>query len=74
MMALEVRVKELAQAKGIRNASELQRKAGLTYPQTSRFWQGGEMEMISTKALIAIAKVLGVPAKDLLVETKEEVS
>lgn len=71
MMALEVRVKELAQAKGIRNASELQRKAGLTYPQTARFWQGGEMEMISTRALVAIAKVLEVSVKDLLVETPD---
>ena len=71
-MALEVRVKEIAQAKGIRNASELQRKAGLTYPQTARFWQGGDMEMVSLRALSAIARALDVPAKDLLVETEEK--
>lgn len=72
MMALEVRVKDIALEKGIRNASELQRKAGLTYPQTARMWQGGDMEMVSLRALAAIAKALGVPAKDLLVETKDE--
>ena len=72
MMGLEVRVKEIALAKGFRNASELQRKAGLTYPQTARFWQGGEMEQVSLRALAAIAKALEVSAKDLLVETKEE--
>lgn len=72
LMTLEVRVKELAQAKGFRNASELQRKAGLTYPQTARIWQGGNMEMVNLRALAAIAKALGVSAKDLLVETKEE--
>jgi DNA-binding Xre family transcriptional regulator len=71
MMALEVRVKDIAQAKGFRNASELQRKSGLTYPQTARLWQGGEMEQVSLRALAAIAKALGVSAKDLLVETQE---
>lgn len=74
MMALEVRVKDVALAKGIRNASELQRKAGLTYPQTARIWQGGEMEQVSLRALAAIAKALGVSAKDLLVETPEDAS
>jgi DNA-binding Xre family transcriptional regulator len=74
MMALEVRVKEVAQEHGIRNASELQRKAGLTYPQTSRLWQGGAMEHVSLPALSAIAKVLGVKGTDLLVDTDERAS
>ena len=72
MMTLEVRIKDIALAKGFRNVSELQRKSGLTYPQTARFWQGGEMEMVSFRALTAIAKALGVPAKDLLIETEEK--
>jgi DNA-binding Xre family transcriptional regulator len=72
MMALEVHVRETALSKGVRNVSELQRKAGLTYPQTARLWQGGEVDKISLNALAAIAKALGVSAKDLLVETAEE--
>lgn len=71
MMALEVHIREIAQRKGIRNVSELQRKAGLTYPQTARLWQGGDVEMVNLKALTAIAKVLGVSAKDLLIETED---
>ncbi len=71
MMALEVRIREIAQSKGVRNASELQRKAGLTYPQTARLWQGGEITEVNLRALVAIAKALGVSAKDLLVETGE---
>jgi DNA-binding Xre family transcriptional regulator len=72
MMALEVQVREIALEKGFRNISELQRKTGLTYPQTARLWQGGSMEMVSLRALAAIAKALGVSAKDLLVETPDE--
>jgi len=68
MMALEVQVREIALEKGIRNVSELQRKAGLTYPQTARLWQGGAIAEVNLNALVAIAKVLGVSAKDLLVE------
>lgn len=71
MMALEVRIKDVAKAKGFRNVSELQRKAGLTYPQTARLWQGGDIDEISLRALSAIAKALGVSAMELLVETKE---
>lgn len=71
-MALEVRIREIARSKGFNNVAELQRASGLTYPQTARLWQGGEMQQVSLQALVAIAKALGVPAKDLLVETKDD--
>lgn len=71
MTVLRVRVKEVALAKGIRNVAELQQKAGLTYPQTARLWQGGDMESVSLRALEKIAKALGVSAKELLVEREE---
>ena len=74
MMALEVRIREVAQQKGVRNVSELQRKAGLTYPQTARLWQGGAIAEVNLNALAAIAKALGVSAKDLLIETEDRVS
>lgn len=71
MMALEVRIREIAKAKGFNNVAELQRASGLTYPQTARLWQGGDMQQVSLRALSAIAKALDVPAKDLLMETEE---
>lgn len=71
MMALEVRIRKIAMEKGFHNVAELQQKSGLTYPQTARLWQGGEMQMVSLRALAAIAKTLGVSAKDLLVETPD---
>lgn len=70
-MALEVRVRQIAQEKGVPNVAVLAEKAGLTYPQTARLWQGGYMQTVSLHALAAIAKALEIPAKDLLVETEE---
>jgi DNA-binding Xre family transcriptional regulator len=71
-MALEVRVRKLAHEKGFRNAAQLQKATGLTYPQVSRLWAEGYMESVSLRALAAVAKALGVSAKDLLVETEDE--
>lgn len=67
-MMLKVIVKQVAQARGVENTRQLQKRTGLTYPQTARLWQGGNMESVNLRALEAIGRALGVPAKDLLEE------
>ena len=70
MMPLRLIVKEVAEQHSITNASQLQQKAGLTYPLTRRLWQGGNMESVNLRALEAIGRALGVKAKDLLEEVE----
>ncbi len=72
MMALEVKIREMAKQKGFKNAAELQRATNLTYPQVARLWAEGYMESVSLRALVAVAKALDVSAKDPLIETADE--
>ncbi len=65
---LRIIVKDVAMLHGIKNASQLQLRAGITPPLARRLWQGGNLERVNLKALEAIGKALGVPAKELLEE------
>jgi DNA-binding Xre family transcriptional regulator len=71
IMTLTVRVREAAQEKHIPTVAQLARRTGLTPEQVKRLWQGGAIDGVSFKALSTIGKLLGVKAKDLIVEEEE---
>lgn len=73
-MALRLRVREVAEAKGI-TLAQLQRRADLGMTTTRRMWygtgdgnaEGKPLQNVALDVLDRIAKVLGVEPCDLLV-------
>ena len=73
-MAARLRVKELAEARGL-NMSQLQRRSGLTMGMIRRYWynEGKERQLdgVSLSALAKIAHVLGVQPGELIAGERE---
>ncbi len=70
----KLRVQEVAKERGL-NLSQLQKKAGVTMPSVRRYWyntrdgkvEGEALREVDLTVLGAIAKALGVEARDLIV-------
>ncbi len=73
-MTARLRVKELAEARGL-NISQLQRQSGLTMGMVRRYWYNegkeGQLDGVSLSALHKIASVLGVQVGELIVAEGE---
>lgn len=65
-MAVHLRVREIAEAKGFNQAS-LARASGLGFTTVRRLWHKPRQE-VSTKTLERLARALGVSIADLLEE------
>lgn len=71
---MRVRVKELAEQRGVRNLSQFQVKAGITMGTARRYWYGtsngrkeGEpLRIVDLATLEKIAEALGVDPKELI--------
>jgi len=65
-------VREVAEARGVKDATDLARRTGLAYGTAYRLWQGevgGEgNRSVGILTLHRVAKALGVKAGDLYVE------
>ena len=67
---LKLQIKEIAESQGL-NQSQLQIKAGVNMGLLRRYWHNDTGE-VRFELLAKIAKALGVPAKDLLIERDDE--
>jgi transcriptional regulator with XRE-family HTH domain len=69
MMTVRVRLKEIAESKGL-NMSQIQRRSGLTMMQIRRYWHNkgkhGALEQVSLPAIGALSRVLEVEPGELL--------
>ncbi len=69
---VNLRVRELANEKGITTIKELAARAGLAYDTAADLWHG-RMQRIDRDVLARVCKALGVRPGDLLVlDDKEE--
>jgi transcriptional regulator with XRE-family HTH domain len=67
---VRLRVKEIAEAKGF-NMSSLTRASGLGFSTVKRLWKDPYRET-STGTLARIAKVLGVPTRELIEDVPDD--
>jgi transcriptional regulator with XRE-family HTH domain len=67
---LRLRIKEVAEAKGL-NRSQLQRAAGVTLALLDRYWKSTTSE-VRLSELEKIAKALGVKASELITDDEEQ--
>lgn len=61
---IRLKVREIAEAQGL-NASQLARKADMSYPPVYKIWND-PYTPVTTTTLMRLAKALGVPATDLI--------
>jgi transcriptional regulator with XRE-family HTH domain len=66
-----MRVREVAEAHGIKNASQLSRRTGIAQTPAYNLWDGTATNP-HILTLVLIARALGVPVTDLYEETGEE--
>lgn len=75
MMAVRLRLKELAEARGL-NMSQVQRQSGLTMMLVRRYWynagKNGPLEAVNLAAIDALSKTLRVQPGDLFEHTPDE--
>ena len=57
---MKIRVREIAEAKGVRNANDLAARTGIFLRSAYRLWSG-EAKMISTDTLDRLHKTFNVP-------------
>ncbi len=69
-MAVKLRLRELAQARGL-NLSQVQRRSGLTITMVRRYWRNETTE-VSLHALDTLSELLQVTPGDLLIKAEKE--
>lgn len=72
-MGIKLRVKAIAESKGIENAAQLSRRADIAYATATRLFEGDYAERdrgIGHLTLKKVADALGVKVKDLLDEDR----
>lgn len=71
MSMARFRIKKLAEQKGIKNATELQKATNIAYSLARDLWREKDLN-IESNTLVQIAKVLEVPVRDLFEEDVPE--
>lgn len=72
MPELRLRVREIAEQRGIKSASELSRETKIAYATAYRMWRGdlgSEDKGIGIRVLYRVARALGVRFSELVEET-----
>ena len=70
MMAVQVKVKELLDGRGI-NITHFAKLANISYP-TALAWYHGTTRRIELETLASVLDGLGVELQDILIHTKDE--
>ncbi|HST51847.1 MAG TPA: helix-turn-helix transcriptional regulator [Pyrinomonadaceae bacterium] len=65
-MAVELRIKEAAEARGITTAYQLQKRMNVPPGTAARLWRG-EMRMIGLDTIDALCEAIGCEPADLIV-------
>ncbi len=70
-MAIELRIREAAEARGITTAYQLQKKMSVPPGTAARLWRG-EMRMIGLDTIEALCEAIGCEPADLIVRVREK--
>jgi len=68
---VKLQVREAAEARGIKNAAQLKKAAGISSGAAARLWKG-VAETVSLKTLDSLCAALGCKLADLLVRMEEQ--
>jgi DNA-binding Xre family transcriptional regulator len=68
---VELRIREAAEARGITNAYQLQKKMNVPPGTAARLWRG-EMKMIGLDTIDALCEAIGCEPADLIVRVQEK--
>ena len=68
---ISVRIQQVAQARGIQTAYQLQKAMGINPGMASRLWKG-EFEMIGLRTLDRLCDVLNCEPNEILVRAAEK--
>ena len=71
LVMVKLRVREAAEAGGIKNASQLAKVAGISLATAVQLWEN-ETEVVSLETLDGLCDALGCKLSDLLVRTQEQ--
>jgi DNA-binding Xre family transcriptional regulator len=70
-MAVELRIREAAEARGITTAYQLQKKMNVPPGTAARLWRG-DMRMIGLDTIDALCEAIGCEPSDLIVRRVEK--
>lgn len=70
-MAVELRIREAAEARGITTAYQLQKRMNVPPGTAARLWRG-EMRMIGLDTIDALCDAIGCEPADLIVRVAKE--
>jgi DNA-binding Xre family transcriptional regulator len=73
VMAVELRIREAAEARGITTAYQLQKRMNVPPGTAARLWRGG-MRMIGLDTIEALCEAIGCEPADLIVRTRTKKS
>lgn len=65
-MAVELRIREVAEERGITSAYQLQKRMGVPPGTAARLWRG-EMKMIGLDTIDSLCEAIGCEPSDLIV-------
>jgi DNA-binding Xre family transcriptional regulator len=68
---VELRIKEVAEARGITTAYQLQKRMNVPPGTAARLWRG-EMKMIGLDTIEALCEAIGCEPADLIVRVQEK--
>ena len=71
VMAVELRIKEAAEARGITTAYQLQKRMNVPPGTAARLWRGS-MRMIGLDTIDSLCEALGCEPADLIVRVPEK--
>jgi DNA-binding Xre family transcriptional regulator len=70
-MAVQLRIREVAEARGITTAYQLQKRMNVPPGTAARLWRG-EMRMIGLDTIDALCEAIGCEPADLIVRIQEK--
>jgi len=69
-MAVELRIREAAEARGIKTAYQLQKRMNVPPGTAARLWRG-DMRMVGLDTIDALCEAIGCEPADLIVRVQE---
>jgi DNA-binding Xre family transcriptional regulator len=70
-MAVELRIREAAEARGIKTAYQLQKRMNVPPGTAARLWRG-DMRMVGLDTIDALCEAIGCEPADLIVRVVEK--
>lgn len=71
VMAVELRIREAAEARGIKSAYQLQKRMNVPPGTAARLWRG-EMKMIGLDTIDALCEAIGCEPADVVVRVQSK--